>query len=179
MPKPFVELHPKQREPERGTLLPKVPRDVTVQAVETTMFGGARFVPGTRFVARDRVGRAVPAILKGRVSYNPNTHGFQPLGQLNRKRTLLQTRPFSAYTAKSSCIWCGSWPLASGSARCACSSQPQAVCFGQQAGRHDAPRRAEGELPGCSRRAAPAEPPGPSAAPDSRAEAESTKHAAF
>ena len=73
----------------------------------------------------------------------------------------------------------GSWPLASGSARCACSSQPQAVCFGQQAGRHDALRRAEGELPGCSRRAAPAEPPGPSAAPDSRAEAESTKHAAF
>ena len=73
----------------------------------------------------------------------------------------------------------GSWPLASGSARCACSSQPQAVCFGQQAGRHDALRRAEGELPGCRRRAAPAEPPGPSAAPDSRAEAESTKHAAF
>ena len=66
----------------------------------------------------------------------------------------------------------GSWPLASGSARCACSSQPQAVCFGQQAGRHDALRRAEGELPGCRRRAAPAEPPGPSAAPDPRAEAE-------
>ena len=73
----------------------------------------------------------------------------------------------------------GSWPLAWGSARCACSSQPQAVCFGQQAGRYDALRRAEGELPGCSRRAAPAEPPGPSAAPDPRAEAESTKHAAF
>ena len=73
----------------------------------------------------------------------------------------------------------GSWPLAWGSARCACSSQPQAVCFGQQAGRHGALRRAEGELPGCRRRAAPAEPPGPSAAPDSRAEAESTKHAAF
>ena len=73
----------------------------------------------------------------------------------------------------------GSWPLAWGSARCACSSQPQAVCFGQQTGRHDALRRAEGELPGCRRRAAPAEPPGPSAAPDSRAEAESTKHAAF
>ena len=69
------------------------------------MFGGARFVPGTRFVARDRVGRAVPAILKGRVSYNPNTHGFQPLGQINRKRPP-QTRLFSAYTAKYSCIWC-------------------------------------------------------------------------
>ena len=73
----------------------------------------------------------------------------------------------------------GSRPLAQGLARCACSSQPQAVCFGQQARRHDALRRAEGELPGCRRRAAPAEPPGPSAAPDSRAEAESTKHAAF
>ena len=69
------------------------------------MFGGARFVPGTRFVARDRAGRAVPAILKGRVSYNPNTHGFQPLGQINRKRPP-QTRLFSAYTAKYSCIWC-------------------------------------------------------------------------
>ena len=69
------------------------------------MFGGARFVPGTRFVTRDRVGRAVPAILKGRVSYNPNVHGFQPLGQINRKRPP-QTRLFSAYTAKYSCIWC-------------------------------------------------------------------------
>ena len=55
----------------------------------------------------------------------------------------------------------GSRPLAQGLARCACSSQPQAVCFGQQAGRHDALRRAEGELPGCGRRAAPAQPPGP------------------
>ena len=74
------------------------------------MFGGARFVPGTRFVARDRAGRAVPAILKGRVSYNPNTHGFQALGQINRKRPP-QTRLFSAYTAKYSCIWCASHPL--------------------------------------------------------------------
>ena len=42
----------------------------------------------------------------------------------------------------------GSRPLAQGLARGACCSQPQAVCFGQQAGRHDALRRAEGELPG-------------------------------
>ena len=67
-------------------------------ATERPMFGGARFVPGTRFVARDRAGRAVPAILKGRVSYNPNAHGFQPLGQINRKRPT-QTRLFSAYTS--------------------------------------------------------------------------------
>ena len=87
---------------------------------ETTMFGGARFVPGTRFVARDRVGRAVPAILKGRVSYNPNTHGFQALGQINRKRPP-QTRLFSAYTAKYSCIWC----LLAGSS--AARTSPQSV----------------------------------------------------
>ena len=114
--------------------------------------------------------------------------GMLPLqGPLNRSggrlwrehRRLEQRQAPAAAGAWPGALAAGSWPLASGSARCACSSQPQAVCFGQQAGRHDALRRAEGELPGCSRRAAPAEPPGPSAAPDSRAEAESTKHAAF
>ena len=115
-------------------------------------------------------------------------HGMLPLqgpfnrpgGRLWREHGLLEQRQAPAGAgAWPGALAAGSWPLASGSARCACSSQPQAVCFGQQAGRHDALRRAEGELPGCSRRAAPAEPPGPSAAPDPRAEAESTKHAAF
>ncbi len=104
----------------------------------------------------------------------------RPGGRLWREHGRLEQRQAPAGAgAWPGALAAGSWPLASGSARCACSSQPQAVCFGQQAGRHDALRRAEGELPGCSRRAAPAEPPGPSAAPDSRAEAESTKHAAF
>ena len=72
------------------------------------MFGGARFVPGPRFVTRDRVGRAVPATLKGRVGYNPNARGFQPLGQINRKRPS-QTRLFS----KTRLSWDGmamGWP---------------------------------------------------------------------
>ena len=104
----------------------------------------------------------------------------RPGGRLWREHGRLEQRQAPAGAgAWPGALAAGSWPLASGSARCACSSQPQAVCFGQQAGRHDALRRAEGELPGCRRRAAPAEPPGPSAAPDSRAEAESTKHAAF
>ena len=104
----------------------------------------------------------------------------RPGGRLWREHGRLEQRQAPAGAgAWPGAVAAGSWPLAWGSARCACSSQPQAVCFGQQAGRHDALRRAEGELPGCSRRAAPAEPPGPSAAPDSRAEAESTKHAAF
>ena len=104
----------------------------------------------------------------------------RPGGRLWREHGRLEQRQAPAGAgAWPGALAAGSWPLAWGSARCACSSQPQAVCFGQQAGRYDALRRAEGELPGCSRRAAPAEPPGPSAAPDSRAEAESTKHAAF
>ena len=104
----------------------------------------------------------------------------RPGGRLWREHGRLEQRQAPAGAgAWPRALAAGRWPLAWGSARCACSSQPQAVCFGQQAGRHDALRRAEGELPGCSRRAAPAEPPGPSAAPDSRAEAESTKHAAF
>ena len=94
----------------------------------------------------------------------------RPGGRLWREHGRLEQRQAPAGAgAWPGALAAGSWPLASGSARCACSSQPQAVCFGQQAGRHDALRRAEGELPGCSRRAAPAEPPGPSAAPDSRA----------
>ena len=104
----------------------------------------------------------------------------RPGGRLWREHGRLEQRQAPAGAgAWPGALAAGSWPLASGSARCACSSQPQAVCFGQQADRYDALRSAEGELPGCSRRAAPAEPPGPSAAPDSRAEAESTKHAAF
>ena len=103
-----------------------------------------------------------------------------PGGRLWREHGRLEQRQAPAGAgAWPGALAAGSWPLAWGSARCACSSQPQAVCFGLQAGRYDALRRAEGELPGCSRRAAPAEPPGPSAAPDPRAEAESTKYAAF
>ena len=97
----------------------------------------------------------------------------RPGGRLWREHGRLEQRQAPAGAgAWPGALAAGSWPLASGSARCACSSQPQAVCFGQQAGRHDALRRAEGELPGCGRRAAPADPPGPSAAPDPRAEAD-------
>ena len=86
----------------------------------------------------------------------------RPGGRLWRGHGRLEQRQAPAGAgAWPGALAAGSWPLASGSARCACSSQPQAVCFGQQAGHPGVLRRAEGELPGCGRRAAPAHPPGP------------------
>ena len=168
---------------------PKPPRSPRERATtcRPTLPSRARSTRDPRSWLASREGAARPG--QGPTHGNSSTGaGMLPLqgplnkpgGRLWREHGRLEQRQAPAGAgAWPGALAAGSWPLAWGSARCACSSQPQAVCFGQQAGRHDAPRRAEGELPGCRRRAAPAEPPGPSAAPDSRAEAESTKHAAF